>query len=347
MTPSDRVALLVLLTVSLLPAALRAQSGDNAAAARALFSEARTLAAAGKYADACPKFEESLRLNRGIGTQFNLADCLERTGRTASAWGHFLEVAAGARAAGQAERETVARDRAAALEPKLARLVIQVDDPLPGLEVRRDGVVVGAASYRTATPVDPGKHVVEATAPGRQRWTDEVVVPAAPGVVTVRVPELVPEAGAPAAAVPSPSATGGAGASAPPPAAMDQTSSSSSQRTLALVAGGVGVAGLAVGTGFFFKYRSDNGKAEDVCRVGGRSPCPSGSAAKHQELVSSARVARTFTYVGWGVGAAGLAGAAVLWFTAPSHDDPARDAAFRAEPLLLPAGLGAAVSGTF
>jgi hypothetical protein len=107
------------------------------------------------------------------------------------------------------------------------------------------------------------------------------------------------------------------------------------------------VAGLAVGTVFFFKYRSDNGKAEDICAEGSRSPCPSGSAAKHQELVSSARSARTVTYVGWGVGAAGLAGAAVLWLTAPSSDDPSRDAAFRAEPLLLPACLGAAVSGTF
>jgi hypothetical protein len=346
MTRSDRVALLALVAASLLPVSLFAQSADNAAAARALFSEARALVAAGKHADACPKFEESLRLNRGIGTQFNLADCLEQTGRTASAWGHFLEVAASARAAGQGERETVARDRAAALEPKLARLVIQVEAPLPGLDVRRDGVVIGSASYRTPTPVDPGRHVVEATAPGRQRWSSEVVVPTGPGVVTVRVPELAPE-GAATSAVPKAAATGVAPAGAARSPTTDDASSSSGQRTLALAAGGVGVVGVAVGTVFFLKYRSENAKAEDICPTSS-SPCPSGSAAKHAGLVADARSARTLTYVGWGVGAAGLAGAAVLWLTAPSNDRPASlDTAWRAEPLFLPTGLGAGVSGRF
>jgi hypothetical protein len=347
MTRSDRLAWLGFVVASLLPVSLWAQSADNAAAARALFSEARALVAAGKHADACPKFEESLRLSRGIGTQFNLADCLERTGRTASAWGHFLEAAASARAAGQTERETVARERASALEPKLARLVVQVDAPVTGLEVRRDGVVIGTASYGTPTPVDPGKHVVEATAPGRQRWTSEVLVATGPGAVTVRVPELAADrAGAP----PTPSAAAAVGpeATGPRPAQSgDGTSSESSQRTLALVAGGVGVVGIAVGTVFFFKYRSDNGKAEDVCPTSS-SPCPTGSASKHAELVSSARSARTLTYVGWGVGAAGLAGAAVLWFTAPSSEKPpSLDTAWRAEPLVLPAGFGAAVRGRF
>jgi hypothetical protein len=345
MTRSERFVFIVLFAATLAPAGALAQSGDNAAAARALFSEARTLAAAGNYADACPKFEESLRLNRGIGTQFNLADCLERTGRTASAWGHFLEVAAAARAAGQGERETVARERAAALESKLARLVIQVDHDVPGLEVKRDGVVVGAASYRTATPVDAGKHGVEATAPGRKRWSSEVDVAAGPGTVTVRVPELSPETTTPAPVTPGRGATEHAPGGVTPVA--DDASSSSTRLPFALVAGGVGVAGAAVGTVFFFKYRADNGEAEEICAPGRRMVCPVGSAARHEELVSSARTARTFTYVGWGVGAAGLAGAAVLLLTAPKDAAPTEDAAWRAEPLLLPAGLGAALSGTF
>jgi hypothetical protein len=345
MTRSDRLVFIALVAAVFAPARALAQSGDSAAAARALFSEARALAAAGNHADACPKFEESLRLNRGIGTQYNLADCLERTGRTASAWGHFLEVAAAARAAGQGERETVARDRAAALEPKLARLVIQVENDLPGLEVKRDGVAVGAASYRTATPVDPGKHVVEATAPGRKRWTSEIDVPAGPGTVSVRVPELAPEEGATAPIA----ADRGASALAPEgtTSATDDATSSSMRLPLALVAGGVGVAGAAVGTVFFLKYRSDNAEAEEICAPGSRMVCPVGSAAKHEALVSSARTARTLTYVGWGVGVAGLAGAAVLLLTAPEAGGPTRDAAWRAEPLVLPAGFGAAVGGTF
>src|SRR6516164_8031146 len=103
--------------------------GDVAAqsdpvAARVLFSDARSLTAQGKYEQACPKFEESQRLDPGIGTLFNLADCWEHIGRTASAWGRFLDVAAQAKMAGQADREKVARERAAMLEPKLSRLTI-------------------------------------------------------------------------------------------------------------------------------------------------------------------------------------------------------------------------------
>jgi len=343
MTLSNVTRLLAFLFATLAPAPLFAQSGDDAAAGRALFAEARKLAAAGKYADACPKFEESLRLNRGIGTQFNLADCLERIGRTASAWGHFLEVAAAARASGQAERETVARQRAAALEPKLPRLVIEVDDQIEGLEVRRDGVLVGAAAYRTAMPVDPGKHVVVAAAPGRKGWSSELVVPAGPGTASVRVPELEREGTAPVAPA--------AAAAKDPPAAVDPPADEKgtglgTERTLALAAAGVGVAGAIAGTVFFFQYKARNSDAKDICPTPA-SPCPPGSASTHADLVEDARKARTLTYVGWGVGAAGLAGAAVLWFTAPKDGGSERAGAWTLEPLTLPGGAGARLHARF
>ena len=64
-----------------------AQSGSNKAAAEALFSEGRSLASAGKCDEAIPKFQASQKLDPGIGTLLNLADCYEKVGRTASAWG--------------------------------------------------------------------------------------------------------------------------------------------------------------------------------------------------------------------------------------------------------------------
>src|SRR5688572_18113756 len=45
--------------------------------ARKLFKEGRSLAAEGRHAEACPKFEQSLQLEAGVGTRFNLADCYE------------------------------------------------------------------------------------------------------------------------------------------------------------------------------------------------------------------------------------------------------------------------------
>ena len=112
MTRSDRratalVRLLLLLVGALLPAALRAAEVDEAAA-RVLFMEGRKLAASGDYPAACTKFEASYQLDPGIGTNFNLADCYEHTGRIASAWARFLDVAAATRVANQPERERVA-----------------------------------------------------------------------------------------------------------------------------------------------------------------------------------------------------------------------------------------------
>src|SRR5687767_5825288 len=93
-----------------------AASAENAAAAESLFNEGKKLSTQGKWQEACLKFEESQRVDPGIGTLFQLANCHEKVGRTATAWAEFREVAASAKASGQGAREKVARERAAALE---------------------------------------------------------------------------------------------------------------------------------------------------------------------------------------------------------------------------------------
>src|SRR4051812_4594743 len=102
----------------------RAQAAADPAAAQALFDEAMALMKADKFAEACPKLEASLRLDPAMGTEFNLAGCLERQGQLAKAWAHFVNVADAARAAKQHEREKGARQRAQALEPRLPRLTV-------------------------------------------------------------------------------------------------------------------------------------------------------------------------------------------------------------------------------
>src|SRR5262245_30897133 len=138
------VVCLVALTVGASRPAGAEATASEKATAQALFDEGRKLASSGRFAEACPKLEESLRLDPGIGTRFHLANCYERAGRTASAWTTFLEVAAAAKEAKQPEREKVARDRASALEPKLSRLTIVAGGKgAEALEIRRDGVTVG------------------------------------------------------------------------------------------------------------------------------------------------------------------------------------------------------------
>src|SRR5689334_8638295 len=130
--------------------AAHAQSAGDKATAEALFSDGRRLMAQSNYREACPKFEASLKLDPGVGAMLNLADCYEKNGQTASAWAEFREASSAARAAGSKDREDLARQRAAALEPKLARLTIVITKP--PARVTRDGAAVDNAVFGTAVP---------------------------------------------------------------------------------------------------------------------------------------------------------------------------------------------------
>lgn len=270
-------------------------TAQDQAAAEGLFVEAKKLMTDGRFAEACPKLEESNRLDPAPGTEFRLAECYEQVGRTASAWALFLNVAAAARSASMPDREQIARDRAGALEAKLSKLIITVDAPVPDLEVKRDGVVVGKAQWGTPLAIDPGKHPVTASAPGKKPW--ETTVDVGTGVATVKVPALADAQAAPV----SP----GEGAPAAQP-----SSGLGTQRTIALAAAGVGVVGLGVGTVFGLKGMSSLSDSEGHCTG---NLCDAVGVAAREDAVA----AGDLSTIAFGVGIAAIAGAAVLWFTAP------------------------------
>ena len=330
--PGTAIALaLGALSFSGLPALAQAADIDEAGA-RVLFAEGRRLAAAGNYLEACPKFEDSLRLDPGIGTSFNLADCLEHTGRTASAWARFLDVAAATKAAGQPDRERVARARALALEPKLSRLVIEVSSPDPGLVVTRDGIVLGAASWGSEVPVDPGHHLVEATAPGRKKWSASASVPDAPTTIVVEIPALE--------ALPPDQPTLAA-RTAPPSLSLSPMPRGVGPRRLSapvIALGALGAVALATGAVFAFEVQSENGDAKKLCPNG---ICGTHhEKANHDRLVADAYRDEKVAFISAGIGAVALLAAAYRWWR-PAPTGSTKDTAPALSARPLAGGLGA------
>ena len=309
LAPFAALALLAVTHASA-PRSARADAKDPASA-QALFDEALRLASSGKYERACPKYEASQRLDPALGTAFNLADCYEHVGKTASAWALYLEVESGAKSAGKHAREVAAHERAVALEPRLSRLTILVPQEarIAGLVVTRDGTSVASGAWGEALPLDPGAHVVDANAPGKKTWHASVAIAAEGTRVSVTVPVLDDVATSVASAT---TAAPRASADASPSDALPP-SEGSAQRTWALVVGGVGVVGVGVGAAFGAISLSKHDDAAKTCAT--PNPCSDRQAAT---TWSDATSAGTVSTIALGVGAAALVGGLVLWLTAQS-----------------------------
>ena len=287
-------------------------------AAQALFDDARRLMGEKKFADACPKLEESQKLDPGLGTLLNLAECQALTGRTASAWANFLEAAYQAKAAGQTKRENTARGRAAALEPRLSKLTILA---VPGgkVEIKRDGAVVASSLVGTAVPVDPGEHVVSASAPGKKTWESKVVVKPEGHQVTISVPQLEEASIEPPPEVKPPEVKPTPPPDVPPPEVKPlvrpeakplplapDVSAGKGPRNAGVVLTVLGFGGLGVAAGFtaLTKIKLDDSNAAGGC-VG--NVCPQSAFNDRTTARTDGNVA-TGAWIGGGVVAAtGLA----------------------------------------
>jgi serine/threonine-protein kinase len=313
-----------------------ARAGDSAAA-EAMFGQGKQLMAAGRYAEACPKLEESQRLDPGMGTLFNLAECDERIGKSASAWAAYLEVAAQARAARQPDREKVARERAAALEPRLARVTVVTTaaERTAGLQVKRNDVAVGKGQWGAPVPVDPGEYTIVATAPGKLAWERKISVPAS-GRVSVDVPALR-DAPVAAAAPGAPVETTQAMVRGP---GADTSSSFGAQRVGAVVVGVVGLAGLGVGTYFAVASKTDRDDASAHCNG---NQCDATGVALRDDAIRNGNGAT----IAYGVGAAAVVGSVVLWLTAPRSRETIAKTGRSEVPTVGLSPAGMTVRGTF
>jgi hypothetical protein len=312
-------ALLGLAVLAAVPAAFAQPSPETRAAAAALWEDAKRLMAENKFAEACPKLEESQRIDPGMGTLYNLAVCYESLGRTASAWVGFRDVAGMASAAGSPDREKAALGKAAALEPRLMKMKVTVQPAAAsaGVEVKRDGAVMSPALWGTAVPLDPGKHKVSASAPGKEPWEITVVLDQPGNTVTVDVPPPLDRKPSGAVAPPPPVAPD-AGitppVASPPPPVDGARARRPWQRPLGIVATVVGAVGLGAGTavGITAKSSFDQSNQGGHCNAAGA--CDPTGLSLRSDAVNKGNIA-TGVFV---AGAVLAAGGVVLWVTAPS-----------------------------
>ena len=161
-------------------------------AAKTLFDQGQKQMADGNYAAACASFKASNEAVARVGTLLNLADCYEKAGKLASAWGAYFDAISLGRRQGHPEYEEFAQKKKDELEPKLLKMTIVVppDVRVDGMTIKRDGVVVEPAAWGVPIAVDPGKHAIDVSAPHKLAFHSEATVDDQHKLVEVKVEKL-------------------------------------------------------------------------------------------------------------------------------------------------------------
>lgn len=141
-------------SIALTPSVARA---NDPVAADALFQAAKQLMADKQFAEACPKFDASYKLDPTLGTLLNLADCYEKLGRIATAWSTWGEAMEKAQRDGD-KRAEFARQRREALSPRLPKVIINVQNEVAGVDIIWDQGKLASAVFGVELPADPAEH---------------------------------------------------------------------------------------------------------------------------------------------------------------------------------------------
>jgi hypothetical protein len=322
------------------PADAATQASSTEVTGKELFDAAKQLYDEGRYEDACRTFEESAKVRRGIGVQYQLANCWERIGRTASAHALFLEVAEATRWQGQYDRERLARQRAQALESRLSYLQIVVRAPEPGLELKRDGLPIAPPRWAAPIALDAGDHEIHAVAPGKRPHRARVTVhPGEAGTVVLEIPPL-----AAAGSVATSSAPQKAEVRRATPAEAAERRPDTTRKNLTIALAGVGAATMLTGTAFAIQAIGNHRDAEAICRAG---HCTAEQISLRTPLDDDTRSARTLAIASVGAGVGALLGAGYLYLTAPPQQS-SQVGKVSLQPLASPSEgvFGAVVSGS-
>jgi len=272
-----------------------AQADADKATARELGQSGETKLAAEDFKGAEADFQRANALYHAPTLVLGLARAQAGQGKFVEAWESYHSIilenptssAVFAAALADAQKEI------AKIETRRAKLTVNVTGATAP-KVTIDDQPVRVEALGVPRLINPGAHVVKATADGMKTATQTISVTEG-GAQNVAL-ALTADTSAPVAAAPS--------------IEPDSTSSSGSWRkTAGIVAMGVGGAGLIEGaiTGILAI-----GKHSDLAKV-----CTNGCPPTEDSTLSSYHTMGTLSTVGFIVGGVAAAGGAVLFFTAP------------------------------
>ncbi|HET7500004.1 MAG TPA: hypothetical protein VFK02_03350 [Kofleriaceae bacterium] len=291
-----------------------------------LFKKGKKLLAEKRYPEACTAFEESDRLDPGIGAKLNVAKCYEEWGKLATAWRWYSEA------------ERMARDAHDERATKIHALIDEIDEGVPrltikappgadthALAIKLDGVQLDLRTLGTELRVDPGPHTIEYVVSGRTVTRMVPLERNGSSEITLELPGKAHDH-QPAESAPVPE---------------DER-----VRTRRLIGLGVSGAGaLAIGIAGIVTLRAHSDyehalkahcrDAKDMCDAIGLAATRS---ARHR-----ANVATGFTIAG----AAAIAGGLVVYFLAPRAAAQAQEHALYLAPSVHDDGGGVVFGGAF
>ncbi len=282
---------------------------DKKDKADALFKQGKKLMGEKRYADACEAFEDSYKLDPGIGALLNVAKCFEEWGKIGRAYLAYQQAEKLAIESKDPRADKI-HELVEALDTQVPRLTIKLPKDAPKeIKVTLDLKVI--TNFGEPFVVDPGPHTIEYSVGDQKK---QKVVPMDRGSeneVTLDIPKAMMEAG---------KSSGGAGGGSKPddggdgtPGTPDKPVPGRSMRIGGIALAGAGVLAIGVSSVMTLSARGKYNDALDMYCNGMTNGCD----AMGLDITHDARSTANTATVIFLLGTAAVGGGVVLYLLAP------------------------------
>lgn len=300
--------------------------------ARASFKDGLQLEKDGKYDEALEKFEATAKVKTTAQVRFHIGLCNEKLGKYGAAIEAYEGAAKQAEAEGNApEVLKVAPELATKLKEKMPKVTILFAEGTKADSLSIDGKPVELASAKDI-PLDPGPHVVMATAGDENIREEFKVSDGESKTLTLRV-------GGPATTATEKLAYEHP-AETPKEQPKEVIADNSTKMTVGWILTGVGVAALGTSLAFYGLRAGKMRELEGAC-VDNKCPASAGDA------IDSAKTFTTVGHIALGAGIASLGAGIFLLVTSKKKAEPEASTTARIVPWSPGSQLGLGIEGAF